>query len=489
MHVFRRIRLLLLVSLLVPCALSQNAGSPDSIAAALREKDYSQALKLLLPALQRTPADPRLWAMQGTAWAGKGGYGQALASFRHALKLAPNYLPALQGAAQIDYDAGDAAGISLLKQVLRLRPADATAHGMLAVLEYQQGNCAEAASQFEAAAPLLATRRPALHAWAACLVKLRRFEKAAAVMQQSLALNPYDRSERQVLASIQLMAEKPRGALASLAPLLAANPGAQTLDLASAAYEQAHDTEKAVDALRQAILLDSENVGLYVHFAAISARHASYRVGIGVVNDGLGLQPKAAPLYFARGMLYVQLGEYEKAQSDFETAYSLDPTQSLTAAAQGLAAIQQNDLSRALAGVREELVRHPDDPVLLYVQADVLSHQSLEPGTPEFQAAMRSAQRAVALRPSLGPARSVLAKLYLEEDDYQQAALQSRKALEMDPDDQTALYHLIMALRKTDQKGEVQGLLKRLAQLRAQATQNEREQYRYALIEGAAQPR
>jgi hypothetical protein len=37
---------------------------------------------------------------------------------------------ALRGAAQIEYDAGRPEAVSLLQQLLRLRPADATGHGM-----------------------------------------------------------------------------------------------------------------------------------------------------------------------------------------------------------------------------------------------------------------------------------------------------------------------------------------------------------------------
>jgi hypothetical protein len=55
--------------------------------------------------------------------------------------------------------------------------------------------------------------------------------------------------------------------------------------------------------------------------------------------------------------------------------------------------------------------------------------------------------------------------------------------LDSDPKNQTALYHLIQALRKTGEKGELPGLLKRLADLRAEATRQERERYRYKLIE------
>jgi tetratricopeptide (TPR) repeat protein len=224
-------------------------------------------------------------------------------------------------------------------------------------------------------------------------------------------------------------------------------------------------------------------------FAAISSAHQSFQVGINVMNDGIALQPKAASLYFARGVLFVELAEYEKAQADFEAAYELDPNQSLSAAAQGLAAVQQNDLDQALASVQEKLARRPTDPILLYLQADVLTQKGAEPGTPEFETAMRSAKKAVALRPTLGPARGVLAKLYLQAGQYPEAITQCKKALEIDPKDQAALYHLIQASRKSGKTNEIPDQLKRLAHLRQDATQEEREQYRYKLVEGDAQPK
>ena len=99
------------------------------------------------------------------------------------------------------------------------------------------------------------------------------------------------------------MAHKPELAIVTLDPLLSAGPDAQTLELASSAYEDAHQTEEAVASLRKAILLEPQNVNLYVNFAVLSATHQSFQVGINVVNDGINLQPRAAPLYFARGVL------------------------------------------------------------------------------------------------------------------------------------------------------------------------------------------
>jgi len=102
---------------------------------------------------------------------------------------------------------------------------------------------------------------------------------------------------------------------------------------------------------------------------------------------------------------------------------------------------------------------------------------------------MRSAKRAVEIRSTLGPARGVLAKLYIQSGKYQEAAIECRKALEIDPNDQTTVYHLIQALRKTESKTEIPALLKRLAVLRQQAATEEREQYRYKLVEGEAEPK
>jgi tetratricopeptide (TPR) repeat protein len=476
---------------LLGCAFSQTASDQISlITSALQKEDFAQALELLRPALERSPGNAQLWAMQGAAYAGESRKQDALASFRAALKISPDYLPALKGAIQIEYEDGRKDAIPLLQRVLRGHPADQTSHGMLAVLEYQQGNCAGAVAHFEKAGALFDSRPDGLHAYAACLVKEKEFDKAAGVLGRTLALNPRDERERHLLAAIELMAHHPQDALSTLQPILrASNPDVETLELASRAYEDSKDTPQAVSTLRQAILLDPQNVNLYMDFANLSSAHDSYQVGIDVVSDGIAQLPKAAPLLLGRGVLYVQLAEYDKAEDDFEMAHQLDPHQSLSAAAQGLLAEQQNNLESALAKVQTRLAEKPNDPVLLYLRADFLSQEGVEPGSSEFQLAIRSATRAVSLRPGLSGARTVLAKLYLQAGRYQEAVEQCRKALEQDPKDETALYHLIQGLRKTGDKAEIPDLLKRLAQLRKQTAHEESQRYQYKLVEEDAQPK
>ena len=385
---FRKTCIIPFLILLLRCAFAQTAEDRIApITSALQSQDFAQALNLLRPALQQFPRNAQLWAMQGAAYAGEGRKHDALASFHAALKISPDYLPALQGAIQIEYEDGSKGAIPLLQRMLRVRPADRISHGMLAVLEYQQGNCAAAVTHFEKAGALFDSRPDGLHAYATCLVKLKEFDKAAEVLQRTVALSPQDGRERHLLAAVQLMAHRPQDALSTLQPMLeGSNADVETLELAATAYEDSKDTPQAVASLRQAILLDPHNANLYVDFANLSSAHDSFRVGIDVVSDGIGQLPKAVPLYLARGVLYVQLGEYDKAEADFETAHELDPNQSLSSAAQGLLAAQENDLDRALATVQAKLARTPRDATLLYLQADFLSQKGVDPGTPGVRA-------------------------------------------------------------------------------------------------------
>lgn len=467
-----------------------SAGDKDlveAISSALRAQEFERAVELSLSAVQHDRDDPQLWTLHGIALSRKGDVDQALIAFQRALKLSPDYVAALEGAAQLHYQAGSRRAVPLLNRLLRLRPADPTSHAMLAVLEYREGNCQNAVGHFERAGALVESQLDALHAHATCLLRLKQLDGAIRVFHRAVTLQPGDPRERRLLAAVQLMAEKPQDAIATLTPLLdGAQPDAETLSLASAAYEKAGDTPRAVGTLRQAILLDPRNVNLYLDFATIAFAHQSFQAGIEVLNDGIGLQPTAAPLYLARGVLYVQLAEYDRAEADFEKANELDPSQGLSAAAQGLAAAQTNDLDRALGAIEAQLARKPDDAYLLYLQADILAQKGPEPGTPDFERALASAKKAVSLQPALATARGVLAKLHLQAGQYEAAIEQCRKALVSDPTDQTALYRLIQALRKSGNRAEIPDLLKRLAALREQAAQEERERYRYKLVVGEA---
>jgi len=475
----------LVVSLLVSVVLGQVATSDVSaIMAALRSRDFGQALQLLHPALQRSPQNAQLWMLQGLAYVGQGDRKRALSSYQAALKIAPEYFPALEGAAQLEYEAGNSAAVPLLQHILRLRPDDATAHAMLAVLAYKKGDCATVVEHFGRAGALIDSQPGALHEYGACLMRLKDGEKADAVFQRILDSHPDDPLARRALAAVQLEADKPQNAITTLQPLIqSSDPDVSAMQLAAAAYEANKQTPEAVKVLREAIVKDRHNVDLYLDFADLAMTHQSFQAGVEMLNTGIGLSPSAARLYLARGVLYVQLADFEKAEADFEKAEDLDPRQTLSAAAQGMLEEEnQSDPAKALATVRSKLTKKPEDAFLWYLQAAIMDQQAPAPGSADFQQALRSAKKAVALQPGLTAAHNVLAKLYLRSGDIRAAINECHTALHQNPNDQTALYHLVLALRKTDDKSEIPDVLKRLAKARQQATQEEAEHNRYKLV-------
>ena len=476
------------------CAISvfaQNAtqsASSGTIESALREHDYQQALQLAQSAARQSPKNPKLWALQGIALSGLGRRHEALAAYNRALAISPDYLPALEGASELEYQAESKRALPLLQRVLKLRPDDPTANAMLGVVNYKQHDCASAVEHFRASWQLISSQAAALAQYGTCLMNLDKAEDALPVFQRLLALQPDDSHSRYNLAVVQMAAHSPKGAIETLQPLLTTTqPDSDVLDLASSAYEESGDTPKAVALLRQAIVLDPKKIKYYVDFAAISFTHQSFQVGVDMIDVGLKENPNAAQLFVARGVLLIQLGQYEKAENDFEQASQLDPTQSSGAVAEGLAQMQRSNLDQALMTVRGRLKDHPDDAFLHYLEADILFQKGADPGTPQFKDAIAAASRAEQLRADFVLAYDLLGNLYLKSGEIDKSIAQSRRALGQNPSDQEALYHLIQALRQSgkDSKGELPTLVKRLAVLRQQARQAEASGNRYRLYESS----
>jgi tetratricopeptide (TPR) repeat protein len=467
-----------------------NSDATGSIEASLRAGNFNGALQLAQSELQRSPKNATLWTLKAIALSRLGHNKEALTAYNTALNISPEYLAALEGAAELEYNAGSSRAVPLLNRIVKLRPEEPTSHAMLGVIAYKQHDCTSAVRHFKASEQLISSQPVALAQYGSCLLDLQLPEDAVAVFQTIHNLQPQDPHASYNLAVAQYNAHQPKDAIASLEPLLHAQPpDPDVLDLASAAYEETGDTPTAVRLLRQAIVLDPGKPRYYIDFATISFNHQSFEVGVDMVSVGLKRNPKAASLYVARGILYIQLGQFERGEADFTTATRLDPGQTSGAVAEGLALIQQSNLDQALGTVRAQLKSHPKDAFLQYMQAQILFQQGADPETPQFKEAIAAAVLSTQLDPGLVLARDLLGNLYLKSGQIDKSIEQSRRALQQSPSDQEALYHLIQALRHNgkDTKGELPVLVKRLALLRQASRTQEASGARYRLYEPESQ--
>jgi tetratricopeptide (TPR) repeat protein len=461
--------------------------SAQPIISALRNKQYADALKLAEQALKTAPRNAQILTLEGLAYRGLARDQDALAAFHGALAADPGYVAALEGAAQIEYAAGRPEAVPLLDRLLKLRPADPTAHAMRGVMAWKQRDCTAATAHFERSGAALATQPEALREYGVCLVRLERLAAAERVFQQLVSANPAAASARRSLAAVQLMAERTQAALDSLQPLLKAE-GAdpETMALASAVYERLGDTPNAVASLRQAIVLSPRTVKYYLDFASLSFAHKSFDAGIRVVTAGLSLSPESPELHLARGILYVQTGKTDQADADFAVAERLDPRQPGAVDAHVLERLQVNDLDGAAKLVREQIKARPNNAFLHYLLAEVLNWQGPPVGSPDFQQALNAATEAVKLQPDLVLARNLLSRLYMDAGQLKPAIEQCREVLRTSPHDPIALYRLMRALKMSDDPDsakEIPDVVRRFNEARELATKKEAQESRYRLLE------
>lgn len=463
------------------------ASYAQSIASAIRAKKYDRALELAKQALKTAPNDVQLLTLEALALKELGQDQQALAAFRQALKLSPDYLAALEGAAQLEYVAGSDRAIPLLDRLLKVRPNEPTAHAMRAVMAWKQRDCQTAVLHFEQSRSVIASQPDALKEFGVCLIRLKQTEAAVEVFRQLVAQDPTNRRSRYAVASVEMMIQRHQAALDSLQSLIAgADPDPEALALASSAYEAMGDTPNAVSTLRQAIVVDPRNVSYYLDFAALSFAHKSYEAGIQMINLGLKLSPDSPQLHLARGILYVQTGQIGEADADFAASERLHPEQPGTAAARVLAHLQQNNMEAALTAVQEEMAGRPKDGFLYYVLAEVLNWLGPPPGSPEFQKALDAALTAVRLQPGLTLARNLLSRLYLDNGQVTLAIEQCRLVLRDNPHDAVALYRLMRALKNTgnpEDAKQIPELLRQFNEARQVASKQEARENRYRLVE------
>jgi tetratricopeptide (TPR) repeat protein len=465
------------------CSLAQQPQpTPASAAALVRSGRYDAAVSEAKRALLTYPKDPGLWTVEGIAYAMQGKDAEALMALRTALRIAPDFIRALQAEAQVLSRQHDPELTAVLTQILRVDPNDNTAREMLALEQAHRGDCKSADISFGQLSRQLSTHAESLERYGACLFTEGEYAQSAVVFQQFQTLQPVSAEARYDLALAQMRAGQKKEAAETLKPLLS-SPDVDTALLASDVFEDLGDTPQAVSLMRRAIVLDPMRPDSYVRFAELCMLHESYQPGIDMVSAGIAQLPHNPGLYLARGLLYGGMAQYDKAEADFRAAEQLDPTHGTGAYGVGLVQEQSNHSDEALATTRVALRDHPHDAQLNFLLARILLEGGARPGSPEFAEAARAAETAVRLKPDLLSAHDLLARIDDMRGETAGVIQQCREALRIDPSDQSAMYRLIRAVSKTGDTATAQALVRQIADQREHARAEESKRLRYKIVE------
>ncbi|MFP5227884.1 MAG: tetratricopeptide repeat protein [Acidobacteriota bacterium] len=456
----------------------------DQIAQLLRTHQFDQALRSADSLLRTQPHDCSLLSMRGMALNGLARSGEGLRAFQEALRFCPRDLLPLEGAAQIEYARNAPGAAALLERILAIHPNDVTAHAMLAHVDRAKQDCQNALPHFVASRPLFDSHPELPQGYAYCLAATGDNQQAAEQYRQILLVHP-DEISRYNLAIVLWKLQDPQQALNILEPLLRIGQDETALVLGAQIAEEAGDTPRAVQLLRSAIVLQPKKLNNYLTFAEIAFNHSSAPVGIEMLNFGINQLPDAAPLYVARGVLEVQVSRTEVAISDFEHAHRLQPQLSLATDAVGIMKSQQHQFAASVDLFHRQAQRHPNDSLLWYLYAEALSESKEQ--DPSSKHALAAATRSVALDGQYVPARDLLALLYLQTNQPKLALKAALAALRIDPNDETALYREIIALRSLGQHDEAQKLVPRLQKIHSSNLKRQQLSHSYVLRDLLAQ--
>lgn len=480
--------LLKLVVCLGFVAVGALAMQPDDpvaqIKTLLRNGNAVEADRRCDQALRSFPRNPALWTLKGLASDSLHKTGQALKAYYSALEIDGEYLPALEGAAQDEFRKRSQKAVPLLERAEKVRPSDSTIQAMLGTLAYLRHDCRKAVVYFERIPAVPPWNFETLQEYGTCLGRLDDWKRAITVLSSALEREPANDEARYNLAVADFQTGQYSSVVETLNPLLHRDPpDSESLGLAAEACESLFDTPRAVDFLKKGIAAYPENPEFYVAFANISLAHNSFQVGVDVVNAGIARLPRDASLHFARGILFLEMGEYEKGERDFDLVEALDPAMPDGPAAGALAKLEARQPKEAERLARVQLANRPNDPSLNYVLAEAIRGQGVPPDSAEFREAQAAAEKAVKLQPDFARARLLLSRLYMQAGKFDRAAAQAAEAVRLAPDNVAIMYNLILATNRTGRTEQLPQLVKRLNELKEASSRKHHELRQYTLAE------
>lgn len=444
----------------------------------IRRGEFAAAVQACEAGLKKQPRDFQLWMLKGIALQGVGQNKESLDAFRRSLAIQPKFLPALQAAAQLEYQLQDPNCRKTLETLLQLRP-DPTAHAMLGVLAFESKDCATALKHYSEAGE--AARDPIIRSQsAACHFELQQWAPAEAQFQELLALKEDDRA-RYNLGLTQVNAKKFTEAVATLKPLAErAAPEPDAVSLLATAYEGATQLTDAFDVLRRVINLYPREERLYADLANLCLEHSAIDLGLEVLEVGMKNNPSSARIQTMIGVLLARADRMDNAEAAFRKAEELAPDAAFGRVGLAVAMMQLGAADEAIKHLRGQLQRTPGDAQVSLMLAQSLLQKDSSPG--EMKEAQGLLRSLIARQPENARAYSLLGKLYLRREDAVNAARALETAIKLDPSDRNSTYQLMTVYRKQGRIKQAAALQGRVEALIDDERAAEVEAARYRLM-------
>ena len=452
-------------------------GDLASIREMIRGGRLAEAIAECDRELQSAPRSFALLTMKGLALRSAGDKAAGLAAFRRALTIQPAYAPALQAAAQIEFENRDANASKSLESVLRLDPTSETAHAMLAVLLFERRACDRAVGHFEQAPKSLES--PSFKwQYGVCLLERQQWKAAAKQFTALLQLKEHHPT-RYNLALAYWNAKEYQLVVETLLATQDADSDSQRL--LAKAYEVRGEIPFALTVLQRASQQHPHEEQLLIDLAVMCLDHqASLDVPIDAIRLGIQHSPAPAKLETLLGVLLVRRGDVGAGEDAFRRAQALSPELGLGRIGLASTLMQMGRAADAERMLREQIATNGADPrtELTLVRALLLKGPSPE----EKREAAKLLLGIIKQDGADAVAHGLLGKVYFQMGDLAPATTELAHAIRLNPADRTSTYQLMTIYRRTGRTVEAAKLTRRVASLLEEEKANENADSQFRVV-------
>jgi len=203
------------------------------------------------------------------------------------------------------------------------------------------------------------------------------------------------------------------------------------------------DAGAAETAYRAAEKLAPKDVDIEGNLAELAAARGDYSTLAAIGEKTMALRPDIGQPYLWRGMAEANQKQYDKAEADFQTALAKDPNNPGTYQQLGELRLRQNKNAEGVAMLEKSLDKSPNNisPLREIVEVDLIAKQP--------DKAIARVQQQIAKSPKNPYLYSLLAAVQLGTRDFNNARDNAKKAMDMNPSDETAVRTYTAALANT----------------------------------------
>jgi putative PEP-CTERM system TPR-repeat lipoprotein len=393
----------------------------------------------------------------------------ALAAYTDALKADPNNLEALRNRAALNMALGqlDAAQLDVEK-VDKLARKSLTAHYLHALLDFERRQYPEAREALSEVVKIAPDYMPGVLLAGATDYSLGSYQQAESNLVRFLVRFPGHAYARRVLAATQIQLKQPDKALATLAPVLSADPqDAPALALAGEASLQKHELTQATEYFTKSMAIDPKNAQTQTQLGLSLLASGDGQLAIAELGKAATLGDdqgspdillvmvlldrkeydqalaatdamekklqKSAVSRTMRGSAYLGKNDLAKARESFEQALAINPT--FIPAATSLAQLDIHDNKPGNAQKRFESILDKDKNNL---QA-MMALAELAASNKQEKEYVDWLDKAAKLNPKAIPPRVVLARHYLTLNEPQKAMAIASELVNTNPESLDAL--------------------------------------------------